>query len=331
MNTVNVAIPSMGAILEADDHGLVVTALKTAMELDVFEVIRQGHQSAEDVAQETKCNVHGMSVLLDALCAKDLLGKTNGLYHLTPTSETYLIRSGQGYCTPIFLAWFQAREKFIDFVKTGNATLDLTSPEAEDVWVSYASPDRVRLPELVELVQKRWAGSGIQSRMKPGASILDVGSGSGIKSFTLLQADSRAHVTAVDSPKVLEIAREIAEAMGVASQVTFQNGSVEHDLPKNTFDMVLIGSLLHYYDIPSAFQILQKMHHALKPGGLIVIYAKAVDEERKSDPALLSMIDVSNCAPHGQHYTFSEYRQMLEAAGFSDVTQSEVAIISGVK
>ena len=30
-------IPSMGAILEADDYGMVVTALKTALELDIFE------------------------------------------------------------------------------------------------------------------------------------------------------------------------------------------------------------------------------------------------------------------------------------------------------
>jgi hypothetical protein len=44
-------IPSMGAILEADDYGMVVTALKTAMELDIFEIVAEGHHRLEEIAQ----------------------------------------------------------------------------------------------------------------------------------------------------------------------------------------------------------------------------------------------------------------------------------------
>ena len=119
--------------------------------------------------------------------------------------------------------------------------------------------------------------------------------------------------------------------MGVASRVTFQNGDVDLELPDEAFDMVLIGNLLHYYDPRSAINILQKMHRTLKPNGLMVLYAKAVDEERKTDPALLSMIDISNCAPSGQLYTFTEYRDMLQAAGFRNVNYCEPVIISAEK
>ena len=77
--------------------------------------------------------------------------------------------------------------------------------------------------------------------------------------------------------------------------------------------------------------ILQKMHRVLKADGLMVLYAKAVDEERKTDPALLSTIDISNCAPHGQAYTFTEYRDMLQAAGFRNVNYCEPVIISADK
>jgi ubiquinone/menaquinone biosynthesis C-methylase UbiE len=330
-NSNSSSIPTMGAILEADEQGTVVTALKTALELDVFEIVAKGPQSAEEIAGAVSCSVRGMSVLLDALCVKGLLDKNNGYYSLTPTSETYLVRSGRGYCVPIYLAWLQAREKFIDFVKTGKATLDLTSPQAEEIWASYAAPDRVRLPELVEIVTKRWTNSGILSRMKPGAHILDLGCGSGFKSFSLLKLDPSARVTGVDSPKVLEISEEIAGLMGIASRVTLQTGDVDRELPANTYDMVIIGSLLHYFDAPSATDILRSAYRALKENGIIVIYAKAADEERKTDPSLLSMIDVSNCAPFARHYTYSEYKTILENAGFRDVTQTEIVIISAVK
>lgn len=326
-----VFIPSMSPILEADEQGVWVTAMKTALELDLFEVIAQGHHSLDEIAHATDCSLRGMSVLLDALCVKNLLDKSEGRYFLTPTSETYLIRSGRGYCVPIYLAWHQARDNFANFVRTGHSKLDLTSPLAEDIWVSYAAPDRVRLAELVPLVQNRWMESGLPARMRPGAHILDLGCGSGFKSFALLQLDPGAHVTAIDSPKVLEITKDVAEQLGVTSQVTFLNGDVDRELPAETFDMLLIGNLLHYYDATTATSILQKTYRAVKPNGLVVIYSKAVDEERKTDPALLSMVDVCNCAPQARSYTFSEYKAVLEAAGYRDVTQPTIVMVSAVK
>lgn len=324
-------IPSMSPILEADEQGVWVTAMKTAMELDLFEIIAQGHHSLEEIARATDCSLRGMSVLLDALCVKNLLDKSDGAYFLTPTSETYLIRSGRGYCVPIYLAWHQARDNFNDFVRTGRSTLDLTSPLAEEIWVSYAAPDRVRLPELTQLVHDRWMESRIPARMRPGAHILDLGCGSGFKSFALLQLDPTAHITGIDSPKVLEITQDVAEQMGVTSQVTLQNGDVDYELPEQSFDMVLIGNLLHYYDPITGTSILQKTYRALKPGGIIVIYSKAVDEERRTDPALLAMVDVCNCAPQAQSYTFSQYKAILEAAGYRDVTQPTIVMVSATK
>lgn len=322
------SFPSMQAILEADDHGLWVTTLKTAMELDIFEVIAKGAQTVEEIALAANCNPRGMSVLLDALCTKGLLDKSDSNYMLTPSSETYLIRSGQGYCLPIYLAWLQARDRFTDFVRTGKSALDLTSPDAEDLWVSYAAPDRVRLPELLELVNKRWTESGVAAQIQPGAHILDLGSGSGFKSFALLQRDATARVTAVDSPMVLEITKDIADAMGVTSQVTFQDGNTGRELPANTFDVAIIGNLVHYFDPDSAADILRNVRRAMKQDGILILYAKPVDEERKSDIALLSMIDISNCAPFGKLYTFSEYKSILEKAGFRDVNQPAIVLIT---
>jgi len=331
MNNINISIPSMGAILEADDQGTVVTIMKTAMELDVFEIITQGNQSVENIARAANCNARGMGILLDVLCVKGLLGKSNGMYQLTSTSETYLVPSGRGYCTPIYLAWLRARDHFIDFVRTGKPTLDLMSPESEDLWVAYASPDRVRLPELLELVTKRWTSVGMIPLPIPNASILDIGSGSGFKSFSLLPDNPDAHITAVDSPKVLEIAREVAETMGVSHQVTFQSGDVLTDVPADSFDIVLFGNLLHYFDSETSTNILRKAYCALKANGVVIIFSKGIAEDRVSDPLLISNVDISNCGPHGQHYTASEYKNMLATAGFKDIQHLEPVITRGTK
>jgi len=125
MNVATFSAPTMGAILDADNNGTAITAVRTAMELDLFEIIAQGNHSAEELASATNCNLRGMTILLNALCTLELLGKSNNLYWLNDRSETYLVRSGRGYCIPIYLAWLQARDHFIDFVRTGKPTLNL--------------------------------------------------------------------------------------------------------------------------------------------------------------------------------------------------------------
>jgi SAM-dependent methyltransferase len=330
MNNITTSIPSMGAILEADEQGVTVTAVKTAMELDIFEVIAEGHHTVEDIARVTNCNLRALNILLDVLCVKGLLGKVDNAYQLTPTSETYLIRSGRGYCIPLYLAWLQAREHFTEFVRTGKPTLNLMAPESEDLWVSYAAAERVRLPELVELATKRWTSVGLIPLPMRNASILDIGSGSGFKSFSLLPGNPDAHITAVDSPKVLEITRDVAEAMGVSHQVTLQSGDVLSEVPAERFDMVIFGNLLHYFDAGTATNILRKAYRALRPEGLAVIYAKGI-QDRATDTALLSNIDISNCGPHGGHYTAAEYMGLFQGAGFEDVYHTEPVVTRGTK
>jgi len=165
----------------------------------------------------------------------------------------------------------------------------------------------------------------------PNASILDIGARSGFKSFALLKADPTARVIAVDSPKVLEITRASAAMLGVSNQVTFQTGDVLTDIPDESFDVVLFGSLLHYFEPETATDILRKAHRVLKPNGRVIIYSILVDDEYKTSPGLLANIDVSNCAPHGQHYSVTEYSDMVKAAGFRATEASEPVIVFGMK
>lgn len=119
----------------------------------------------------------------------------------------------------MYLALFQGRERFTDCVRPGKPALDLSGPEAENLWASYTTQFLVRWPWFAEIVRKRWEAAGVAARAVSGAHILDVGSGAGVKSFVLAQADPTIRVTAVDTPKVLAVAARIAGVMGVADIV----------------------------------------------------------------------------------------------------------------
>jgi len=263
-----------------------------------------------------------MRVLLDALCPLGLLSKSAGSYALTPTAQAYLVRIAPTYCADIYLTSFQSRERFADCVRTGKPAIDLTAPEAEDLWVSYTVPYLLLWPELAEIVRSRWEAAGVNVQNGSGAQVLDVACGSGVKSFVLAQADPTVRVMAVDTPKVLAVTAHIAEAMGVAVQVSYQSGHVlQMELGSEQFDIVLLGNILHFFPANQIQGILRKVHRALKFGGLVVVDDGVLDEERcQAEQVLLSAVFLVNSAPDAEFYTFSEYRELLEGVGFTQVT-----------
>ena len=61
-----------------------------------------------------------------------------------------------------------------------------------------------------------------------GASLLDVGTGTGILAIAAAKLDARAHIEACDTDaEAVEIARENASLNGVAAQINFRTGTVE--------------------------------------------------------------------------------------------------------
>ena len=184
------------------------------------------------------------------------------------------------------------------------------------IWrADLTASDLVTWPRRAETARERWAQLGISAEIRRGLRILDAACGCGVDSFVLAQADPSARVTALDLPKVLAIAAQVAAHMGVREQVTFCPGNLlEVDLPAGEFDVVLFGAILYYFSPDNVTAVLRKAWHALVPGGLVVIRTIIADEERCQDEmALLMAVELLHDAAQGKVYTFSEYNAFLAA------------------
>jgi ubiquinone/menaquinone biosynthesis C-methylase UbiE len=171
-------------------------------------------------------------------------------------------------------------------------------------------------------MRSRWEAVGGHVQTVSGAQVLDVACGSGVKSFILAQADPTVRVMAVDTPKVLAVTAQIAEAMGVAAQVSYQAGDVvQMELGSEQFNLVLLGNILHFFPANQIQDILCKVHQALRFDGLVVIDDGILDEECcQAEQVLLSAVEIVNSAPHAAFYTFSQYQEWLVGVGFTQVT-----------
>jgi SAM-dependent methyltransferase len=314
------------------------TALKAALELDVFTVIANGHHTLKDIAAATQSSTRGMHLLLDALCPLGFLSKSDNEYALTPTSEVYFVPGKPTYYGDFFqqvgLAW-EARGRIAEGIRTGEALgVDATNPDSDDLWASDYSTALLDWPQRADQYREIWETLNVNRETKPGLHILDVACGPGVKSFVLAQEDTGARVTALDLPKMLDrVTTKVAEAMGVKEQVTFRADDIlTADLGAESFDIVLFGLILYFFNPDQVRDILHRAYQALKPGGLLVIHSGMADEKRcENEHALLVAFQLFIFCPESEVYTFSEYEELLEQVGFTHVTHNSDTLVSAIK
>lgn len=137
-------------------------------------------------------------------------------------------------------------------------------------------PDQVgNIPTLNEMgvmcVHEGWLYSQYLTQIKTGEQALDIGCAYG---RTVVDAAKRgAFVCANDlSEDQLKILEETVKSEPFHTQITYQSGDFLTGVyPSNTYDKILIASVLHFMS-PSEIQAaLDKIAAILKPGGKVYI------------------------------------------------------------
>lgn len=87
-------------------------------------------------------------------------------------------------------------------------------------------------------------------------------------------------------------------------------------------DLALLSAIIHQNSPDQNVALYKKVHHALIPGGTLLIRDHIMDESRIDPPAgAVFAINMLVATQGGDTYTFGEIAEGLMAAGFSDVRQ----------
>jgi len=297
-------------------------ALKSAIDLEVFTAIDEGDLTAQAIATRSHATERGVRILCDYLTVLGLLEKADDHYQLTPEASAFLSKRSPAYLgtTAQFLLLPGLKSNFDDLTEAirrgGVAPSGNTVADENPIWVEFA---RAMAPMMMPAA---FAIADLVASSSTGSlRVLDLAAGHGMFGVTIAQKSPSAEIVAVDWAPVLTVAQENARLAGVQDRYrTLPGDAFKVDFGTG-YDVALVTNFLHHFDQATCTKFLQKVNHALKPDGRVVVLELVPNPDRVSPPipAGFSLTMLAG-TPSGQAYTLSELRQQLEDAGFTDIS-----------
>ncbi len=299
--------------------------IRLALQLDVFTPLAAGSTTAEQVAQSCHCDTFGMKSLLDYLCSLQVLECHGNIYALTPTAATFLVKGRQAYVGDMILHYTDKAlfDNIQQSLRSGQPS-SLGEDFVQDAWLESHLPWRI--PKSLEM----WQSAGVKIGRQERLQILDIACGCAIKSLALAQASPNVQVTCLDTADVLVVARDLAERMGVESQVVLKPANLlDADFGENQFDAALSGQITHYLTKAQNASLFHRIYSALSPNGVFVIDCPMAMDEPAETTSFLTLVLWANSG--GAAHSFEMYRGWLSDSGFRQIRQLSERWVVAIK
>jgi hypothetical protein len=103
---------------------------------------------------------------------------------------------------------------------------------------------------------------------------------------------------------------------GLGDRLSFTAGDFFAD-PMPEADVLVMGHILHDWDLDEKRLLLKKAYEALPDGGALIVYEAIIDDERRSNAfGLLMSLNMLIETPGGFDYTGADCRTWMEETGF---------------
>ena len=209
------------------------------------------------------------------------------------------------------------REHYADIARSRDTSSECCGPSACSCSNALYSADMLAdLPADVTGLSLGCGDPVTLADMRPGDTVVDLGSGGGIDCFLAAQrVGAEGHVVGVDmTPEMIERARTNAVKVG-AVNVEFRQGQIEAlPVADASADVVISNCVINLS--PDKPQVFREMFRALRPGGRVavsdVVTSGPMPETLRSDLDSWAAC-VSGAIPA------EEYAEDLRDAGFVDV------------
>ena len=297
--------------------------LLSAIELGLFTELARGPQEGEALRQRLGLHARSWRDFFDTLVALGFLRREGDRYANTRDSDLFLDRAKPSYLGGI-LEMANARlypfwGHLTEALRTGQPQNEHKSGGAGLFDTLYADPARLKQFLAAMTGISHGANMAIARAFpwKDYRTFVDVGTAQGDLAAQIALANPHLRGQGFDLPKVAPIFNEYVATLGLADRLAFVPGDFfKEDLPKA--DVVLMGHILHDWDLPTKKMLIGKAFAAVPRGGALVVYESIIDDDRSKNAfGLMMSLNMLIETPGGFDYTGADCAGWMKDAGFT--------------
>ena len=312
----------------------------SATELGVFTELDGGPLDGETLRARLELHPRGSPDFFDALVALGLLKREHGLYSNTAEAAQFLVRGKPGYMGGI-LEMCGAR--LYGYWNSLNEALSTGQPQNEMRNGGEPFAEIYSTQEKLESFLNGMTGISMASARaiaqkfpwKYFKTFADVGAAQGAVPTQVALAHPHLRGVGFDLPIVRPVFEKYIQRHGLADRVRFQPGNFFKE-PLPTADVIIMGHILHDWDLDQKQVLIRKAFEALPPGGAFVVYEALIDDDRSQNAfGLLMSLNMLIETAGGFDFTGADCQQWMREAGFRETRVEHLdgphSMVVGVK
>jgi hypothetical protein len=296
-------------------------ALLSAVELGVFSVLAGGPLAGEELASRLDLHPRSSRDFLDALVALGVLARDDGVYDNTAETALFLDRSKPTYVGGMLE---MANARLYPFWGSLTEALRTGRPQNEakrggNFFAQlYRDPDRLKqfLHAMTGLSAGAHSAIAKKFSWERYRTFVDVGCAEGGLPVELALTHEHLTGTGFDLPACEPHFDDYVRSFGLEPRLRFQPGDFFADSLPGA-DVLILGHILHDWDLEEKRTLLAKAHASLPPGGAVIVFDAVIDDDRRTNAfGLLMSLNMLIETPAGFDYTGADCQEWLRQAGF---------------
>jgi hypothetical protein len=321
------AIP--GLLLDGALSLMAGQAIVAALELEVFEHLRDEPVDIETLADRTDASIQGMENLLRVLTALGYLDRDGRTYRLTDAARRSLPEGDH-----------RLIGAFVE--EQGRLGLDAARAVRDAPEDGIIGWETVQSGEVGEGYQEtmRWLASDLVDPVVDAVSLpakarrmLDIGGSHGLYTVCFCEEHPELEGTVLDWPIGLEAARKtLADRPEMADRIDLVERDFEREALPDGYDFAFLGNIVHGLSPEGNRELFGKLAGATTERGMVAIVDQVADPPGGSrlpfNPFDSSFADAVAALigfnlflfSGGRSYAYDDLETWLSDAGFSDVS-----------
>jgi SAM-dependent methyltransferase len=298
--------------------------LLSAVELKVFQrLCETGPQGCDELRDRLGLHPRSARDFFDALLALGMLERDEeGRYSNTAATELFLDPAKPSYVGGLLEMANSRLYRFwgslTDALRTGEPQSEVKT--GDDFFATlYADPEKLAQFAGAMSGLSTAAGQAIAAKFpwKDYKSFVDIGCAQGALPVAIASAHEHLVGGGFDLPPIRPVFDAYTNRHGLANRLTFNPGDFFAD-PLPGADVLIMGHILHDWDLDQKRLLLRKAYDALPKGGALIVYEAIIDDDRRHNIFGLLMSLNMLIEGLGSDFTGADCRTWMAETGFQD-------------